>query len=151
MFPRNRRQALDRFCVEVKVGKLPYPNLTADHLESWVKRQGWSPSMRRSAINYVTSAFNHCVKRRKISASPIHGVARPRWERRKAVISVADELRVYDASGGLSVTSWPCSAPAALRAESNSARHGSGTTRLGSSRSIPASTASLELGSKVCP
>ena len=97
---RNRRQALDRFCVEAKVGKLPYPDLTADHLESWVKRQDWSPSMRRSAINYVTAAFNHCVKRKKISASPIHGVVRPRWERRKAVISVADELRVYDASGG---------------------------------------------------
>lgn len=97
---RNREQILGRFCLEAKVGKLVHHDLTADHLEAWVKSREWSPSMRRSAINYVMSAFNYCLKRKKIAENPIHGVTRPRWERRKAVISGGDEQKIFDASQG---------------------------------------------------
>jgi integrase len=98
---RNRRQTLDRFCREAKVGGLPWRGLSVDHLESWLKLHAdWSQSMRRSAINYVMAAFNHCVDRKKLAENPIHGLTKPRWERRREVISPEDERKVYEASKG---------------------------------------------------
>ena len=73
---------------------------TLDHLEAWVRRQGWSPSMRRSAINYVMAAFNDCLKRKKVKENPIHGIQKPHWERRRQIISPEDERKIHDASYG---------------------------------------------------
>jgi site-specific recombinase XerD len=97
---RNRKQTLDAFCEEAKVGKLPFTDLTVDHLEAWAATKDWSSSTKRSKINHVMAAFNYCVKRKKISGNPIHGIAKPRWERRKEVIDMDDERQVYEASKG---------------------------------------------------
>ncbi len=98
---RNRRQALDRFCAEAVVGRLPYYDLTVDHLEAWVRRHpGWSASMRRTCIDHVMAAFNHCLKRKKIRENPVLGVEKPRWERRKAVLGAEDERKVHEAAKG---------------------------------------------------
>jgi integrase len=98
---RNRQQILGRFCNGAEVGKMPTAELTVDHLEAWIRHHSdWSSSMRRSVINYVMAAFNFCVKRRKIDENPIHGISKPRWERRKEVISRDDEQSVYNASTG---------------------------------------------------
>ena len=97
---RNRKQAFDRLCDEAKVGPLPWDSLTSDHVEAWVKMHDWSPSMRRSAINYVAAAFNYCKKRGKIAASPLLGIEKPPWKRRKEVMAAGDLKAVYDASRG---------------------------------------------------
>jgi integrase len=98
---RNRKQTLDNFCAEAKVGRLPHMDLTVDHVEAWAKTHSeWSPSTRRTHLNSVMAAFNHCVKRKKIRENPIHGLEKPRWERRKEVIGADDERKVYDASKG---------------------------------------------------
>src|SRR5436189_215774 len=60
----------------------------------------WSASTRRTYIDHVMSAFNYCVRRKKIKENPIHGIERPRSERRKQVISIDDERKVYEASKG---------------------------------------------------
>ncbi len=97
---KNRKAVFDRFCRDARVGGLPSADLTADHIEAWVKKQSWAASTARCAMNYITSALNHCVKRGKIPSSPIKGLKKPRWERRKAVINKEDERAVYDASKG---------------------------------------------------
>jgi len=98
---RNRAQTFEKFCTEVGVSKLPHANLTADHLEAWAKKHlDWSLSTRRSHINAIMAAFNFCVKRRTIKENPIHGIEKPRWERRKTVISREDQQTVYENSKG---------------------------------------------------
>ncbi|HEY2157155.1 MAG TPA: tyrosine-type recombinase/integrase [Isosphaeraceae bacterium] len=98
---RNRRQTFDAFCAEARVSKLPAADLTIDHVEAWVKSHSeWSLSTRRSHINAVTAAFNHCVKRKKIRENPVKGIEKPRWERRKEIISSDDQQAIYDASSG---------------------------------------------------
>jgi integrase/recombinase XerC len=98
---RNRKLTFDAFCAEAKVGRLRHAELSVDHLDSWVKSHAeWSASTRRSHINAIMAAFNHCVRRRKIAQNPIHGVEKPRWERRKEVIDADDERKVYEASRG---------------------------------------------------
>jgi len=96
---RNREQTFENFCTEAKVGELPHTDLTADHLEAWVKgHTEWSLSTRRSHINAIMAAFNYCWKRKKIAVNPIHGIEKPRWERRKVVISRDDQQTLYEAS-----------------------------------------------------
>jgi integrase len=98
---RNRKQTFDNFCAEARVGNLSHVDLTVDHLEAWVKTHPeWSLSTRRTHINAIMAAFNHCVKRKKIGENPIHGIEKPRWERRKAIISADDQQTIYDASNG---------------------------------------------------
>jgi integrase/recombinase XerC len=97
---KKRKRLLNAFATEAKVGSLPHSELTADHLEAWVKTKAWSASMGRTAMNYVTSAMNYCAKRGKIPATPLKNVQKPRWERRKVVISADDERAVYEASKG---------------------------------------------------
>lgn len=101
---RNRKQTFDRFCKEAGVGTLRWHELTVEHLESWLDRHAdWSASMRRSVINYVLAAFNHCVRRRKVTnvtENPLEGITKPRWERRREAISTDDERKVYEASKG---------------------------------------------------
>jgi integrase/recombinase XerC len=97
---RNRKQTFDRFCEEAKVGALPWDSLTADHIEAWSKLHGWSPSMRRSSMNYITTAFRHCHDRGKIATNPIKGIQKPRWQRRKAVMASADLEAVFAAAAG---------------------------------------------------
>ena len=94
---RNRRQTFDHFCAEAKVGKLPHPHLTVNHLEAWVKtHREWSLSTRRTHVNAVMAAFNHCVKRNKIKENPIYGIEKPRWERRKRIIGADAQQILYD-------------------------------------------------------
>jgi integrase len=98
---RNREQTFEKFSSEAKVAKLPCTDLTIDHLEAWVKTHSeWSQSTRRSHINAIMAAFNHCVKRKKIKENPIHGIEKPRWERRKEIISQDDQQTIYNASKG---------------------------------------------------
>jgi integrase len=98
---RNRTQTFALFCAESKTGKISHDQLTVDHLEAWVKTHpDWSLSTRRSHINAIMAAFNHCVKRKKIKENPIHGIEKPRWERRKTIISTDDQAAIYDASKG---------------------------------------------------
>src|SRR4051794_34662626 len=95
---RNRKMILNAFCDEGKVGKLHCQAVTVDHLEAWLKlKKDWSSSYRRTAINSVMAAFNYCVKRRKIRENPIHGIVKPRWERRKQVLRPEDERKIYEA------------------------------------------------------
>lgn len=75
---RNQKSILDSFCEEARVAALPFHELTVDQLEAWLRKHpDWSPSWRRSAINYVMAAFNYCVKRKKIEVNPIHGIKKP--------------------------------------------------------------------------
>jgi len=98
---RNREQVFARFYEEAKVGDLPWRALTVDHLEAWLQlHPDWSASMRRSVINYIMAAFNYCVGRKKIGENPLHGVRKPRWERRRENLSPHDERKVFEASKG---------------------------------------------------
>lgn len=99
---KSRRKTLDRFCREAKVGPLPWHDLTADHLEAWMKRFAWSPNMRRSVINRISAAFNHCRKRRLggVTDNPVSAVPKPTWRRRKVAMAPDTEQVVYDAARG---------------------------------------------------
>lgn len=99
---KTRRKVLEKFCREAKVGPLPWHDLTADHLEAWMKRYTWSPNMKRTVINRICAAFNYCRKRKKggVTDNPVSAVQKPTWRRRKVVMSASDEQRVFDASKG---------------------------------------------------
>jgi integrase len=97
---RNRMQAFDRLCQEASVGQLPWDSITPDHIEAWVRMHDWSPWMRRSMMNYVTSAFAWCQDRGKIPSNPLKGIKKPRWQRRKQVMAPDDLKAVYDAARG---------------------------------------------------
>jgi integrase len=98
--PPHREQTLAAFIAEARVGDLPCPDLTVDHLEAWLRTKKWSASTARTKINHVMAALNYCVRRKKILENPLHGVAKPRWERRRRVIDAEDERRIYDAATG---------------------------------------------------
>jgi integrase len=97
---RNREQTFNRFCDEAKVANLPWDSLTADHVEAWSKMHAWSQSMRRSSMNYITTAFRYCLDRDKIAANPLKGIRKPRWQRRKVVMASGDLQAVYAAAEG---------------------------------------------------
>lgn len=98
---RNRKQTLANFCEEAKVGPLPHDRLTIDHLEDWAgKNPEWSSSTRRSYFNWIMAALNWCVRRKKIPANPIHGLEKPRWERRKRIITAEDLAKVEQFAKG---------------------------------------------------
>lgn len=96
---RNRRSLFDDFCSAV--GDMPCPKLTSDHLIRWMdSHPNWSSSTKRSHINSIMAAFNHCVRRRKIAENPLFGLVKPRWERRSKVISGEDQAVLLAAAKG---------------------------------------------------
>jgi integrase len=97
---RNREQTFARLCQEAKVGPLAWNSINADHIEAWVKMHDWSASMRRSVINHVVAAFNYCKKRGKITANPLQGIEKPRWQRRKDVMASDDLQAIYAEAKG---------------------------------------------------
>jgi integrase len=100
---RNRKMILDAFRAEAEVGDLPWNGLTENHLEAWLKTKTWSSSWTRSAINYVQSAFNHCLRRERgsgVTENPVRHVQKPPFRRRKAVMGVDDQKKLLDAAKG---------------------------------------------------
>lgn len=96
---RDRRQVLEDFAAEA--GPLPHDELTVDRVEAWVARHpGWSRSTARTRIKHLVAAFNFCVRRRRIAANPLAGIAKPRWERRKVVMGGDDQAAILAAARG---------------------------------------------------
>jgi integrase len=96
-----RERILDAIAGQGGVGPLPHDLMTHDHLLGYLARNpDWSSSYLRLQINIATAAFNFCIKRKRIAANPLQGIEKPRWERRKQVISPADSDALRDAATG---------------------------------------------------